>query len=218
MDEADLYDRIRVLLAGRCAEEVVFQTKTTGAANDIERATDLARKMVTMFGMSDRFGMMGLATVQSQYLDGSMGLSCAQDTAAQIDGEIRKIIETCHSDVIKLLEDNRDKLDAIALYLLKKETITGAELMAIMEGRDPEESAEPVEEVVEKEWISPRNRKPSVSLGKKASEKVEEKSEEAFLEEKDFAEETVIAEAPVWEDAQETEDEPSPKKKNPDIF
>lgn len=162
MDRDELYDRIRVLLAGRCAEEVVFQTRTTGAANDIERATDLARKMVTMYGMSDRFGMMSLATVQSQYLDGAMGLTCAQDTAADIDAEIRNIIDSCHADTTKLLESQREMLDAIAAYLLKKETITGAEMTAILEGRDPEEAAEPIEELPIREWISPRLRKAEV--------------------------------------------------------
>lgn len=160
MDRAELYDRIRVLLAGRCAEEVVFNTRTTGAANDIERATDLARKMVTMYGMSDHFGMMGLATVQNQYLDGTMGLTCAQDTAADIDKEIRDIIDLCHDSVVTLLQEYREKLDDIATYLLKKETITGGELMAIMEGRNPEEAAEPEEKPIEREWVPPRKRLP----------------------------------------------------------
>jgi len=159
MDRDELYNRIRVLLAGRCAEEVVFSTRTTGAANDIERATDLARKMVTMYGMSDHFGMMSLATVQNQYLDGAMGLTCAQDTAADIDREIRTIIDTCHDDAVVILEQNRPLLDEIAAYLLRKETISGAELMAIMEGRDPEEAAEPEEKQLEpRAWIPPRLR------------------------------------------------------------
>ncbi|NLF35182.1 MAG: ATP-dependent zinc metalloprotease FtsH [Clostridiales bacterium] len=137
MTEDDLLTEIRTLLAGRAAEEVVFQSKSSGAANDIERATDLARKMVAMFGMSERFGMMGLATVQNQYLDGGYGLNCAQDTAAAIDQEVRTIIERCHTDALRILEENRAKLDEIATYLLKKETITGGEMMAILEGSDP---------------------------------------------------------------------------------
>ena len=159
MDKDELYGRIRVLLAGRCAEEVVFDTRTTGAANDIERATDLARRMVTLYGMSERFGMMGLATIQNQYLDGGMGLTCAQETAADIDREIRIIIDQCHDDAIEILKENREKLDAIAGYLLRRETITGSEFMAIMEGRDPEEVAEPVEEKPpELPWIPPAQR------------------------------------------------------------
>ena len=159
MDKDELYGRIRVLLAGRCAEEVVFDTRTTGAANDIERATDLARRMVTLYGMSERFGMMGLATIQNQYLDGGMGLTCAQETAADIDREIRAIIDQCHDDAIEILKENREKLDAIAGYLLRRETITGGEFMAIMEGRDPEEVAEPVEEKPpELPWVPPAQR------------------------------------------------------------
>ncbi len=135
--EEDLLSEIRALLAGRSAEEVVFSSKSSGAANDIERATDLARKMVTMFGMSEKYGMMGLATVQNQYLDGQMGLTCAQDTAAGIDNEVRAIIDRCHADAVKILEEHRELLDRIADYLLEKETITGAEMVAIIEGRDP---------------------------------------------------------------------------------
>ena len=137
MTEDDLLAEIRTLLAGRSAEDVVFGSKSSGAANDIERATDIARKMVTMFGMSDKYGMMGLATVQNQYLDGQMGLTCAQDTAAGIDNEVRSIIDRCHADAIRTLEEHRELLDKIASYLLEKETITGAEMVAIIQGRDP---------------------------------------------------------------------------------
>ncbi|MEG1240439.1 MAG: ATP-dependent zinc metalloprotease FtsH [Oscillospiraceae bacterium] len=137
MSKDDLFTEIRTLLAGRSAEEVVFNVQTSGAANDIERATDLARRMVTMFGMSDKFGMMGLATIQNQYLEGGMGLTCAQDTAAGIDKEIMEIVNSCHADAVKILQDNREMLDNIATYLLEKETITGQEMMKILEGKDP---------------------------------------------------------------------------------
>ena len=137
MSKEDLLTEIRTLLGGRSAEEAVFHTMTSGAANDIERATDLARKMVTMFGMGDEFGIMGLATIQNQYLDGGMGLNCAQETAAVIDREVKAILERCHKESIQILEDNRDMLDAIAGYLLQKETITGQEMMCILEGKDP---------------------------------------------------------------------------------
>ena len=133
----DLFSRIRILLGGRAAEEVVFQTATTGASNDIERATDLARKMVTMFGMSDTFGIMGLATVKSQYLEGAYGMDCAQETAALADREIQKILNQCFEEAKEMLRQNRELLEKIASYLLKKETITGQEMMAIIEGRDP---------------------------------------------------------------------------------
>ena len=137
MSKEDILTEIRTLLAGRSAEELVFDTQTSGAANDIERATDMARKLVTMYGMSDKFGMMGLATIQNQYLDGGMGLTCAQATAAQIDAEILDIIERCHKEARQILEDNREMLDKIAGYLLEKETITGQEMMCILEGKDP---------------------------------------------------------------------------------
>ena len=134
----ELFSRIRILLGGRAAEEVVFQTATTGASNDIERATDLARKMVTMFGMSDTFGVMGLATVKSQYLEGAYGMDCAQETAAMADREIQKILNQCFLEAKDMLRRDRELLEKIAAYLLKKETITGQEMMAIIEGRPPE--------------------------------------------------------------------------------
>ncbi len=137
MDRDELCSEIRTLLGGRSAEEVVFHTATTGASNDIERATDLARKMITMYGMSEHFGIMGLATIQSQYLDQGYGLTCAQDTAAVVDQEISKVMEQCHAEAKQILEENRELLDKIAEYLLEKETITGQEMMAIIEGRDP---------------------------------------------------------------------------------
>ncbi len=137
MTEEDLLAEIRTLLAGRSAEEVVFNSKSSGAANDIERATEIARKMVAMFGMSEKYGMMGLATVRSQYLDGGYGMDCAQDTFAGVDGEVRAIIDRCHADAIQILEENREMLDKIAAYLLEKETITGQEMMCIIEGKDP---------------------------------------------------------------------------------
>ena len=137
MDKEEILAEIRCLLAGRAAEEVVFQTQTSGAANDIERATDMARKLITMYGMSEKYGMMSLATIQNQYLDGGYGLTCAQETAAGVDAEILKIINACHDDAVRILEENRELLDKIADYLLSRETITGQEMMAIIEGRDP---------------------------------------------------------------------------------
>ena len=137
MTEEDLLAEIRTLLAGRSAEEVVFGSKSSGAANDIERATEIARKMVSMFGMSEKYGMMGLATVQNQYLDGGYGMNCAQETFAGVDAEVRAIIDRCHNDAIRTLQENREMLDKIAAYLLEKETITGGEMLAIIQGRDP---------------------------------------------------------------------------------
>ena len=139
MSKEDILTEIRTLVAGRCAEELVFNTQTSGAANDIERATELARNLVARFGMSDRFGMMALGSVQNQYLDGTYSMNCAQETFAAADQEVVSILQRCHDEAMELLRANREMLDAIAAYLLKKETITGQEMMAILEGRDPEQ-------------------------------------------------------------------------------
>ena len=138
MSKEDILAEIRTLLAGRSSEEVVCHTMTSGAANDIERATEMARNLVARFGMCDEFDMMALGTVQSQYLDGGYSMSCAQETYAAADRETIKIIRQCHKEAKEILEANRELLDKIAAYLLKKETITGQEMMAIIEGRDPE--------------------------------------------------------------------------------
>jgi len=138
MSRDDILTEIRTLLAGRCAEELVFNTQTSGAANDIERATELARNLVARFGMSDKFGMMALGTVQNQYLDGGYSMNCAQETFAAADHEVVELLRQCHDEALALLRENRDMLDAIASYLFEKETITGAQMMAILEGRDPD--------------------------------------------------------------------------------
>ena len=138
MSREDILAEIRTLLAGRSSEEVVCNTMTSGAANDIERATELARNLVARFGMCDEFDMMALGTVQSQYLDGGYSMTCAQETYAAADRETIKIIRQCHKEAKEILMENRELLDKIAAYLLKKETITGQEMMAIIEGRDPE--------------------------------------------------------------------------------
>ena len=138
MSKEDILAEIRTLLAGRSSEEIVCNTMTSGAANDIERATEMARNLVARFGMCEEFDMMALGTVQNQYLDGSYSMSCAQETYAAADRETIKIIRQCHKEAKEILEANRELLDKIAAYLLKKETITGQEMMAIIEGRDPE--------------------------------------------------------------------------------
>ena len=138
MSREDILAEIRTLLAGRSSEEVVCHTMTSGAANDIERATEMARNLVTRFGMCEEFDMMALGSVQNQYLDGTYSMSCAQETYAAADRAVIAIIRQCHEDARRMLEENRELLDKIAAYLLKKETITGQEMMAIIEGRDPE--------------------------------------------------------------------------------
>ncbi len=138
MSREDILAEIRTLLAGRSSEEVVCHTMTSGAANDIERATEMARNLVARFGMCEEFDMMALGSVQNQYLDGTYSMSCAQETYAAADRAVIAIIRQCHEDARRMLEENRGLLDKIAAYLLKKETITGQEMMAIIEGRDPE--------------------------------------------------------------------------------
>ena len=138
MSREDILAEIRTLLAGRSSEEVVCNTMTSGAANDIERATEMARNLVDRFGMCDEFDMMALGSVQSQYLDGGYSMTCAQETYAAADRETIKILRQCHEEAKQILRENRELLDKIAAYLLKKETITGQEMMAIIEGRDPE--------------------------------------------------------------------------------
>ena len=126
----ELLTELETLLGGRAAEQTVFGIQTTGAANDIQRATELARRMVTQFGMSEKIGLMALATTHNEYLDGQSYMDCAQSTAAQADSEVRELLNTSYGRAKALLLDNRELLDDIALYLLQKETITGDELMA----------------------------------------------------------------------------------------
>ena len=126
----ELITELETLLGGRAAEMVVFGSMTTGAANDIERATELARIMITQYGMSDRFGLMALSTVSNPYLDGSTMMNCADKTSAEADEEIKELLSKCYEKAKAVLRENRGLLDEIALYLLQKETITGDELMA----------------------------------------------------------------------------------------
>ena len=125
----ELLVKLCSLLGGRAAEQLVFGTMTTGASNDIQRATALARNMVALYGMSDELGLMAPATVQNQYLDGQSYLDCSQQTSARIDEAVQKLINNCYDASLRLLKENRELLDEIAQYLLVKETITGEELM-----------------------------------------------------------------------------------------
>ena len=127
----ELEARLVELMAGRAAEEIVFETVTTGAANDIQQATNLARAMVTQYGMSDKFGLMGLESQENQYLTGRAVLNCGDATAAEIDQEVMKILKDSYDEAIRLLSDNKDAMDQIAAFLIDKETITGKEFMKI---------------------------------------------------------------------------------------
>ena len=150
--EAELHDMLVGLLGGRAAEEIVFDTVTTGASNDIEKATSIARAMVTQYGMSKRFGLMGLETVESKYLDGRSSLNCSDVTAAGIDEEVMGILKDCYAEAKRMLEENRGLMDKLAEHLIEKETITGKEFMKIFRAEkgipEPEEKDEkaPTEE------------------------------------------------------------------------
>ena len=131
MSKAEILTRITTLFGGRAAEELVFDSVTTGASNDIEKATSLARAMVTQYGMSDKFGLIGLESVQNKYLDGRTVLNCGDATEAEIDLEVMKILSECHQKAKELLDGNRDALDQLAAFLIEHETITGKEFMKI---------------------------------------------------------------------------------------
>ena len=150
MSKDEIVDQITVFLAGRAAEELVFNVQTTGASNDIERATSLARNMITQYGMSEKFGMAGLESIQNKYLDGRNVSNCSEETKTDIDKEVVRVLKECHEKAFNILKENRDALDEIAEFLINKETITGDQFMEIFNrvksgrgnsGNDAEESA-----------------------------------------------------------------------------
>lgn len=150
----ELVAKITTFMGGRAAEELVFESPTSGASNDIENATGIARNMVTRFGMSQRFKMMGLASVENQYLEGRAAMSCAETTAAQVDEEVLGIINACYDEAMRLLKENRDILDQISDYLYQHETITGKEFMKIfreLKGITEEEETKDSDEIFEEE-------------------------------------------------------------------
>ena len=152
----ELEAMIVVALGGRAAEEIVFDTVTTGASNDIEQATKVARSMITRFGMNEEFGMVAFETVTNQYLGGDASLACSAETQTQIDRQVVALVKRQHEKALQILHDNREKLDELAKYLYEKETITGMEFMAI---------------------LAP-NQLPSAE-GEKAEEKPEEKTDDS---------------------------------------
>ena len=131
MSKDEIVDQITVFLAGRAAEELVFNVQTTGASNDIERATSLARNMITQYGMSEKFGMAGLESIQNKYLDGRNVSNCSEETKTDIDKEVVRVLKQCHEKAFNILKENRDALDEIAEFLINKETITGDQFMEI---------------------------------------------------------------------------------------
>ena len=146
MSKEELENKIATLTGGRAAEEVVFGSVTTGASNDIEQATKLARAMITRYGMSKDFDMVALETVTNQYLGGDSSLACSAQTQREIDQKVVELVKAEHAKAIRILTDNRAKLDELAKYLYEKETITGEEFMNILNRED--ESAAPAEEKI----------------------------------------------------------------------
>ena len=142
--KAELHAMLVTFLAGRAAEEIVFDTVTTGAANDIEKATKLARAMVTQYGMSERFGLMGLESQESLYLNtGRTVMNCGDDTATAVDQEVMQVLKSCYEEAKRILSENREALDQIAAFLIERETITGKEFMDILHRiQHPAESAD----------------------------------------------------------------------------
>ena len=188
----ELEARLVELMGGRAAEEIVFETVTTGAANDIQQATNLARAMVTQYGMSEKFGLMGLESQENQYLTGRTVLNCGDATAADIDQEVMKILKNAYDEAIRLLSDDREAMDKIAAFLIEKETITGKEYMKIFREvkglPEPEEKKEG-EGIPDTEHLEKADRDESAKTGAAevtadVSEKTETDAAEAVSEEK----------------------------------
>ena len=163
----ELMAKITVSMGGRAAEEVVMDTMTNGASQDIQDATNVARNMVAMFGMSEEFGMMALASRRNQYLDGGYGMDCAQDTAARMDKAVKVILDEAYKTAVEVIRENREDMDKVVAYLLEKETITGAEMVAIIEGRDPA--------LVENPYASTRRETPEIEPAAKKVHMISEK-------------------------------------------
>ncbi|MDY4068501.1 MAG: ATP-dependent zinc metalloprotease FtsH [Lachnospiraceae bacterium] len=197
--QAELHDMLVGLLGGRAAEEIVFDTVTTGAANDIEKATSIARSMVTQYGMSKKFGLMGLETVESKYLSGNTSLNCSDVTAAEVDAEVMKILKDSYKEAKRLLKENRDVMDRLADFLIKKETITGKEFMKIF--REIKGIPEPKEDKKDtKEKKEPEEKITSVS-----DDNLTKKIEQASVEES----EEKVEQAPAVEPAESAEETPA---------
>ena len=197
MTKDELMTRLVTLLGGRAAEEVVFDTVTTGASNDIEKATQIARAMITQYGMSEKFGLMSLETVESKYLDGSARLNCSDETAAMIDDEVKELLKECFAEAKKLLSENRDVLDEIAKYLYEKETITGKQFMEIY--RKVKGIPEPVDTS-------------HMTISEKVAESV------SFNEDGSYSSTVNQAPPAPWEHPQQTEaQQPSPAQTDKDV-
>ena len=194
--EAELKDMLVGLLAGRAAEELVFDSVTTGASNDIEKATSIARSMVTQYGMSKKFGLIGLETVESRYLDGRVVMNCADETAAAVDEEVMKILKDSYDEAMSLLKENREIMDKLADYLIQKETITGKEFMEIYCKEKGIPVPEPKAETMRKERVA-----------KEMSETVTAEKTEADAEENEVVKEDEVNESSVTDEVTDVTDQ-----------
>ncbi len=203
--EAELRDMLVGLLAGRAAEEIVFDTVTTGASNDIEKATNIAKAMITQYGMSKKFGLIGLASVENRYLDGTAHLNCSDATAAEIDTEVVKLLKESYDKALELLRENRELMDKLAEFLIEKETITGKEFMQIFR----KEKGLPEPEEKEEEKSSENKVDVAVTDESKTTEEVAQEAEELSEEEevKEPSEEEK-EEEPETAEAEEPSEEP----------
>ena len=232
MTKSELVARLVTYMGGRAAEEIVFDSVTTGASNDIEQATKIARSMVTQYGMSERFGLMGLVTVENQYLDGRASLNCGEETAAQIDQEVMKILKDSYDEATRLLQENRNILDEIAQYLYEHETITGKEFMKIFrelkgipepeEKTEAEKAAEGFKAEETRKWEFAKPEEKAVSgQEQQTTETAEQISAKPEPEEESVPEEEPVSETPEPEeepvpDTSESEKEPVPDTSVPE--
>ncbi len=232
MTKNELVAHLVTYMGGRAAEEIVFDSVTTGASNDIEQATKIARSMVTQYGMSERFGLMGLVTVENQYLDGRASLNCGEETAAQIDQEVMKILKDSYDEATRLLQENRNILDEIAQYLYEHETITGKEFMKIFrelkgipepeEKTEAEKAAEGFKAEETRKWEFAKPEEKAVSgQEQQTTETAEQISAKPEPEEESVPEEEPVSETPEPEeepvpDTSESEKEPVPDTSVPE--
>lgn len=206
--EAELRAMLIGFVAGRAAEEIVFDTVTTGAANDIEKATKIARAMVTQYGMSKKFGLMGLESIENKYLDGRAVLNCSDNTAADIDNEVMKLLKDSYKEAKRLLKDNRELMDTLAEFLIEKETITGKEFMEIF--RKAKGIPEPEEEKKDSEAIEPEATEPEITEPEKGEIKIIQPESETREQEI----ETQVQEPETEQEPEKTDSERKADKSN----
>lgn len=224
MTKNELIAHLVTYMGGRAAEEIVFDSVTTGASNDIEQATKIARAMVTQYGMSEKFGLMGLVTIENQYLDGRASLNCGEDTAAQIDQEVMKILKESYDEAKRLLTENRESLDEISDYLYQHETITGKEFMKIFHKLkgipEPEEKTEAEKaaeqfQAEEKQAEQKQESQPETVSAVKETEEVKPEEEKTVIEPEVEQTKEIAAETPIPAVQKQPEQKPAEIKAQP---